>query len=212
MSQLINFVKILFFTALVFGFLLLIFLWRLDADSTVTATDEEKKNAFESAQFEPSILANFDKYKELQTFLALNADAIVDYNDSIHIARELKFDTISRTALSKGDCYGFSINWNQNLASINESNNNFPLFIRAKLDSIIDYGVGRKNLTSFCVCKLKAVTIYVKTDRRETGLFVSHELLWNRAMERYSGYLNNKDSLINGNCVYRIGLTEHHGH
>jgi hypothetical protein len=43
-------------------------------------------------------------------------------------------------------------------------------------------------------------------------LYISHELIWNGKVERDYDHINNKDTTINGICIYRIGMTEHHGH
>jgi hypothetical protein len=83
---------------------------------------------------------------------------------------------------------------------------NVPDFLKPKLDSIYN-AIGDSNIKSFEVCKDKKITIEVRSEGGENGLYISHNLMWNTKIERNYAYSDNKDTLINGNCIYRIGMT-----
>ena len=62
------------------------------------------------------------------------------------------------------------------------------------------------------MCKDKKIRIEVRWDGGENGLYISHNLFWNAKKDRDYAYSDNKDTLINGEWIYRLGMVEHHGH
>ena len=60
--------------------------------------------------------------------------------------------------------------------------------------------------------KGKDIEIEVKTEDKGNGLYITHILIWNRNFKKDYAYNDNRDTFINADCIYRLTLTEEHGH
>jgi len=169
------------------------------------ATEEQKKQVMEKVNFDQSIIASLSQYDKLKDFLLTYGDTIIAYRDSRNVVHVHGGGGKVDTVLERQDCYNFF------QGNSNYDITNVPDFLKPRLDSIYR-AIGDGNIKSFEVCKDKKVRIEVRSEGGENGLYRSHNLMWNTKKERDYAYSNNKDTLLNGNCVYRIGMTEHHGH
>ena len=168
------------------------------------ATDEQKKQLMKNVKFDQSIIANLSHYDNLKDFLLFYGDTIIAYRDSKNYVIQVYGGGKMDTVLEKQDCYNF-FQGDPSLIT------NVPNFLKHNLDSIYR-AIGDGNIKSFAVCKDKKVTIEVRSEGGENGLYTSHNLMWNTKIERDYAYSDNKDTLLNENWIYRIGMTEHHGH
>jgi hypothetical protein len=169
------------------------------------ATEEQKKQAMDKAAFDLTVISDSSRYIALRDFLLFYGDTIISYRDNRNYVIVVHGGNQTDTVLQKQDCYSyFQGNRNYDISNV-------PDILKQKLDSIYKV-IGDNNIRSFEVCKDRKVQIHVRTDGGENGLFISHTLMWNSKLERDYAYSDNKDTVINGNCIYRIGMTEHHGH
>lgn len=178
----------------------------ISCDSMVPtpATGKQKKQTMDKAAFDQSIVSGINKYDNLKNFLLYYGDTIIAYRDSRNYVIEVDRGGKTDTVLHKQDCYTyFQSNSNYDITNV-------PDFLKTKLDSICK-AIGN-NIKSFGVCKDKKIRMEIRSEGGENGLYISHNLLWNTNMERDYEYSLNKDTLITGNCIYRIGMTEYHGH
>jgi hypothetical protein len=105
------------------------------------------------------------------------------------------------STLTKDDCiYFFEGNDRYDI-------NNIPNFLKSELSTIYSK---IEEVESFEICKDKKITI--KNNRINEGLIISHLLIWNTKQEEDYEFVKNRDMILNKDVVYRIGLTEHHGH
>lgn len=169
------------------------------------ATEEQKKQAMNNAIFDQAIISNINRYDNLKYFLLTYSDTIISYRNSKNYVIEISSGGKTDTVLQKQDCYNFF------QGNSYYDITNVPAFLRAKLDSIY-HAIGDNNIKSFEVCKDKKITIEVRMLGGENGLYVSHNLMWNIKMQTDHAYSKNKDTLLNENCIYRIRMTEDHGH
>jgi hypothetical protein len=170
----------------------------------IPATEEQKKQAMDKAAFDQTIVSGIGKYSNLKNFLLSYGDTIIAYRDGRNYVIEVGGGGKTDTVLQKQDCY----NYFQGNPGFDITN--VPDFLKPKLDSI--YKAIGDNIKSFEVCKDKKIRIEVRSEGGDHDLYISHNLLWNAKMERDYAYEDNKDTLINGDCIYRIGMTEYHGH
>ena len=170
------------------------------------ATEQQKKDKLKSAYFDQNIIKNIDKYESLKTFLENNIDTIIKFryskNTAILVRGQGQPDS---NYLADDNCYNF-FQGNSRYEITNVPDN-----LKKELDSLF-ISFHENDIKSFEVCKDKKISIEVRSIGGENGLYISHNLLWNTNIERDYAYDDNKDTLINRNCIYRIGLTEHHGH
>ena len=169
------------------------------------AIEEQKKRAMENAKFDQAIITGISKYDELKNFLLSYDDTIISFRDSKNYVIRVHGGGKTDTVLEKQDCYNFF------QGNSNYDITNVPGFLKPKLDSIYKE-IGDNNIKSFEICKDKKIRIEIRSEGGENGLYISHNLLWNAKIETDYAYSDNKDTLINGNCIYRIGMTERHGH
>ena len=169
------------------------------------ATEEQKKEVMKKAKFDGDIILNIPAYDELKDFLFKYSDTITSYRDSKNIVIEVGGAGKTDTLLHKSDCYNFF------QGNINYDITNVPDFLKRRLGSIYNK-LGDRFIKSFEICKKKKITIEVRSEGGRNGLYISHVLIWNGKIERDYAYIDNKDTAINGNCIYRIGMTEEHGH
>ena len=169
------------------------------------ATEEQKKYVLNNAEFDEVIIFNISSFDKLKDFLIENSDTIISYRDSKNVVIKVSGGTKTDTVLQKCECYNFF------QGNINYDISNVPDFLKDRLDSIYNT-LGDRFVKSFEVCKDKKIRIQVRSDGGENGLYVSHILLWNTKMQKDYAFSDNKDTMINGDCIYRIGLTEYHGH
>ena len=170
------------------------------------ATEEQQKQTMNNALFDQNIVSNLAKYKKLKSFLDTNIDTIIKFRHSKNTATLIGGQgQPDSNYLSDDNCYNFF----QGNARYDISN--VPDFLKKQLDTIF-HSFGDKQINSFEVCKDKKIAIQVRSEGGENGLYISHTLLWNTKIERDYVYSNNKDTLIDKDCIYRIGMTEHHGH
>lgn len=169
------------------------------------ATEEQRKQAMDKAVFDETIVSGINKFENLKNFLLFYSDTIIAYRDRRNYVIEVGSDGKTDTVLQKKGCYNFF------QGNSNYDITNVPDFLKSKLDSIYN-AIGDTNIKSFEVCKSKKIRMEIRSVRLENGLYISHNLLWNAKMETDYAYSDNKDTLINGNCIYRIGMIEHHGH
>ena len=169
-------------------------------------TEEQQKKTIDNALFDQRIISNLAKYKKLKAFLESNIDTIIKFRHSKNTATLIggqgKPDS---NYLADDNCYNFF----QGNARYDISN--VPDFLKKQLDTMF-HSFGEKGINSFEVCKDKKITIQVRSEGGENGLYISHNLLWNTKIEKDYAYSNNKDTLIDKDCIYRIGMSEHHGH
>ena len=183
----------------------LFLLFSCDSMVPTQATEEQKKLAINKASFDPMIVSGISRYDDLKNFLLRYGDTIISYRNKRNYIIEVHGNGKMDTVLQKQDCYVFfQHNSHYDITNV-------PDFIKPKLDSIFR-SIGENNINSFEVCKNKAVTIQIRSEDGENGLYISHSLMWNTPIERDYAYIENKDTSINENCIYRIGMTEHHGH
>jgi hypothetical protein len=169
------------------------------------ATDEQKKQAMHNAVFDQTIVSGVSRYDDLKNFLLSYGDTIISYRDNRNYVIEVHGGGKTDTVPQKEDCYNFfQGNHNYDITNV-------PDFLKPKLDSIY-HAIGEGNIKSFVVCKDKKIRIEVRSEGGENGLYVLHNLMWNEKTETDYAYSDNKDTLINGDCIYRIGMIEHHGH
>ena len=159
----------------------------------------------DSVIFDLAIISNISRYDDLKNFLLSYKDTIISYRDGKNYLIKVSSGGNTDTVLQKQDCYNFS------QGNRNYDITNVPDFLKSKLDSIYK-AIGGSNIKSFVVCKNKKITIEIRSEGGKYGLYFSHNLMWNTKMEADYSYTDNKDTLINGNCIYRIGMIEHHGH
>ena len=158
-----------------------------------------------NAKFDEGIILNIPAYDELKDFLLQYSDTIISYRDSKNVVIEIGGAGKTDTVLQMSDCYNFfQGNSNCNITNV-------PDFLKGRLDSIYNK-LGDRFIKSFEVCKDKKITFEVQSEGGENGLYISHGLIWNGKVERDYAYIDNKDTTINGNYIYRIGMTELHGH
>ncbi len=169
------------------------------------ATEEEKKQAMDKAVFNQTIISDSSRYNALKNFLLSFGDTIISYRDNRNYVIEVHGGGITDTVLQKQDCYNFF------QSNSNYDITNVPDFLKPKLDSIYKL-IGDNNIKSFQICKDRKINIEVRSEGGENGLYISHNLMWNTKTDRDYAYSDKKDTLINGTYIYRIGMTEHHGH
>ena len=170
------------------------------------ATEQQKNDKMNSAYFDLNIIKNIDKYENLKMFLENNMDTIIKFRYSKNTATIVRGQGQSDSIyLADENCYNFFQGNSRNDIT------NVPDNLRKELDSLFN-SFNEKDIKSFEICKDKKIRIEVRSEGGENGLYISHNLLWNTDIERDYSYEDNKDTLINRNCIYRIGLIEHHGH
>jgi hypothetical protein len=178
----------------------------LNACAPTPATEQQKKDKMTSAYFDQNIFKNIDKYENLKTFLENNIDTIIKFRYSKNTATLVRGQgQADSNYLADDNCYNF-FQGNDRYDITNVPDN-----LKSELDSLF-HTFNENELNSFGVCKDNKISIEIRSEGGDNGLYISHTLLWNTNMERDYAYDDNKDTLINGNCIYRIGLTEHHGH
>lgn len=187
---------------LVFGFLLLT---ACNFGVPKFATEEQKKQLMKNSKFDQSIILGISVYDELRDFLLKYADTIILYRDSKNFVIEVGGNNDKDTVYQKSSCYNFF------QGNSNYDISNVPNFLKAKLGSIYKK-IDHQFIKSFKVCRDKKISIEVRSESRKNGLYISHELIWNGKEERDYVYIDSKDTTINSNYIYRIGMTEHHGH
>jgi hypothetical protein len=159
----------------------------------------------EKSVFDQSIVSGINRYDTLKSFLLSYSDTIIAFRNRKNYVIEVSDGGKTDTVLQEQDCYYYF----QENSSFDITN--VPDFLKTKLDSIYK-AIGIDNIESFEVCKSKRIEIKVRSEGGENGLYISHNLLWNTKIDRDYAYIDNKDTLISGNCIYRIGMIEHHGH
>lgn len=165
------------------------------------ATEEQQKQAMDQAVFDESVITNLSRYDDLKNFLSTYGDTIIAYrnerNYGIRYSDTGKADSFQVTE----DCYRyFEKNDRHDITNV-------PDFLKPKLDSIYNK-IGSTYIKAFEICKDKKIRIEVRSESRGNGLYISHNLLWNAKLENDYHYLDNKDTLMMGGCIYRIGLRE----
>ncbi len=170
------------------------------------ATEQQKKDAMRNAKFDQSIIKHLSKYEHLKTFLENNCDAIIKYRYCRNKATLLRGKgQLDSNYLADDNCYNFF--QGNNYFDIT----NVPDNLKVELDSLF-HTFNSNEINSFRICKDKKITIEVRSEGGESGLYISHNLMWNTRIERDYTYSDNKDTLLNNMCIYRIGLIEHYGH
>lgn len=170
------------------------------------ATDQQKKDKMNGACFDQNIIKNIDRYEGLKIFLEKNIDTIIKFRYSKNTATLIRGQgQPDSNYLVDDNCYCFF----QGNSSYDITN--VPENLRKKLDSLF-HSFNEKEIESFGVCKDMKISIKVRSEGGENGLYISHNLIWNTVIERDYAYDDNKDTLLDNKCIYRIGLTEHHGH
>ena len=170
------------------------------------ATEQQKKDKMKSAYFDQNIIKNIGKYENLKIFLENNIDTIIKFRYSKNTATLVRGKGQSDSNyLADDNCYNF-FQGNSRYDIMNVPDN-----LKKELGSLF-HSFNEKEIKSFEVCKDKKISIEVRSEGGENGLYISHNFLWNVNIERDYDYDDNKDTLINKNCIYRIGLTEHHGY
>jgi hypothetical protein len=159
-----------------------------------------------SAYFDQNIIKNLDKYESLKTFLENNIDTIIKFRYSKNTATLVRGQgQPDSNFLADDNCYNFF------QGNSRYDITNVPDNLKKELGSLF-HSFNEKEIQSFEICNDKKISIEVRSEGGENGLYISHNLFWNTKIERDYAYDDNKDTLINRNCIYRIGLTEHHGH
>lgn len=170
------------------------------------ATEEQKKQTMNNALFDQSIISNLAKYNKLKAFLETHIDTIIKFRHSKNTATLVGGqEQPDSNYLADDNCYNFF------QGNVRYDISNVPDFLKQQLDTLF-HSFGERNIKSFEVCKDKKISIKVRSEGGENGLYISHNLLWNTKIERDHAYSDNKDTLIDKDCIYRIGMTEHHGH
>ena len=170
------------------------------------ATEEQKKQTMSNALFDKSIISNLTKYKKLKGFLEINIDTIIKFRHSKNTASLTRGQgQPDSNYLADDNCYNFFQGNDRYDIS------NVPDFLKNQLDTIF-HSFGDKQIRSFGVCKDKKITIEVRSEGGKNGLYISHTLLWNTEIEKGNTCVDNKDTIIDKDCIYRIEMTEHHGH
>lgn len=170
------------------------------------ATNEQRKQAMDNAFFDKNVIGKLANYEKLKEFLEMNIDTIIKFRYSKNTATLVSGQgQPDSNYLADDDCYIFF------QGNTRYDISNVPDFLKDQLDTIFRL-FGEKDINSFEVCKNKKISIQVRSKGGENGLYISHNLLWNTKIERDYAYSDNKDTLIKKNCIYRIGMTEHHGH
>jgi len=186
--------------------ILLFIVLTLNACVPTPATEQQKKDIMSGAYFDQNIIKNIDKYENFKAFLESNIDTIINFRYSKNTATLVRGQGQSDSNyLANDNCYNF-FQGNDRYDITNVPDN-----LKGELDSLF-HSFNDKEIQSFGVCMDKKISIEVRSEGGENGLYISHNLLWNTNIERDYAYDDNKDTLINRNCIYRIGLTEHHGH
>lgn len=168
------------------------------------ATREQRKQAMHNARFDQTIISDIYRYNDLKNFLHSYSDTIISYRDSRNYMDTYDGNK-TETVLQRQDCYSFSE------GNSSDDITDIPDFLKPKLDSILST-LGDTAVRSFKVCKDKKINIDVRLKECGNGLYIFHNLIWNSKIERDYSYIDSKDTLINRDCVYRIGLIEDHGH
>lgn len=170
------------------------------------ATKQQKEDAMKSAYFDKNIIKNIGKYENLKIFLEDNIDTIIKFRYSKNTATIVKGQgQPDSNYLSDENCYIFF------QGNSRYDITNVPDILKNELDCLFN-SLSESEIRSFEVCKDKKISIDVRREGGDNGLYIYHNLIWNTKMERDHEYEDNKDTLINGNCIYRIGMSEHHGH
>jgi hypothetical protein len=166
------------------------------------ATEQQKRAAMNNAHFDPNVIKNIDKYEILRAFLEQNIDTIIKFRYSKNVAVLVGGEGHpDSNYLADDKCY---VNNRYDTAKV-------PDHLKIQLSGLFQ-SFDDKDIITYEICKDKRIRILVKVEEGENGLFISHDLLWNTIIERDYYYKDNKDTLLNNKCIYRIGLTEHHGH
>ena len=169
------------------------------------ATKEQKTAALQNSTFDKINIKKLPQYEELKNFLELNADTIISYRDTKNEVTLVRGQGLpDSTYLQKEDCYNFF----QGNERFNITN--VPDFLKEPLYKIF-HSIGDSNIASFTVCKDKIINIEISSNGVGNRLFISHNFIWNSKSGKDYKYENNKDSLLNDNCIYRIGLIEDEG-
>jgi len=170
------------------------------------ATAEQKRQAMQNASFDKGVIQNLDRYAYFKSFLEKNIDTIIKFRFNRNTATLIRGQGQSDSNyLADDNCYNFF------QGNPRYDISNVPDFLKNKLDSIF-ISFGDNNIRSFEVCKDNKIEIVIKSEWRGNGLSIFHSLLWNTKIERDYAYIDNKDTLIDKKCIYRIGLLEDHGH
>ncbi|MCU0352946.1 MAG: hypothetical protein MUD08_04280 [Cytophagales bacterium] len=164
-------------------------------------TEEEKQEALQKAVFDSKITEKLLAYERLKTFLENNAAAIIAYRDSKNVVQVVGTDS---TYLMSEDCYTFF----QGNPSTDITN--VPDSLKTQLTEIYN-AIGKQNIESFTVCNDKRISIEAKQDKVQKRLHVVHALVWN-TKQWTEVYERSKDTMLNGNCIYRLGLHEEVGY
>ncbi len=160
-------------------------------------TEKQKKEMVENTHFDQNIIKNLHRYEKLKLFLENNIDSIIKFRYSLNTA--VQNGKPDKIILLDQDCYSFfQGNYRYDISNV-------PNNIKKELDSLF-HSFNEKEIQLFEVCKNRKITIHVKSDGGENGIYISHYLLWN---ENNYGYQYYKDTLIDRNCIYRIEMSQH---
>ena len=157
------------------------------------ATDEQRQETIQNASFDRVFLLNIDGYNYFKTFLEKHLDTIIQFRQRLN--GENPHDNC---------CSFFQGNPRYDISNV-------PDFLKKDIDSIFHHVVADR-IESFQLCKDREIKMTVRREGGENGLSISHVLIWNSKMEKDNAYIANKDTLISENCIYRLGMTEDHGH
>ena len=169
-------------------------------------SEKEKKLELEKAQFDNTIIANFEKYKELNAFLQTNLNAIITYRFSNHKVILVHGKSNGQDSVYLGDeeCYAFYD------SHPNEEFLDVPDNLKSKVSQLLSL-IGKDNILLYEVCKNGKISITVKQVDKKNGLYILHSLIWNIETEKKFQDNETKDSTIDNNCIYRISLYENYG-
>ncbi|WPP49648.1 hypothetical protein [Catalinimonas niigatensis] len=183
-------------------FLVLMYSCILD---TRYATEQELNDAINNSDFDDKISRELDSYETLKDLLTAHLDTLLDYRNSNNIVIQMGANSqVVDTVLEYEACHSF-FNGNSDYDI-----NSVPKFLQKPINRAWSQ-IGDR--TSFTICKNKEIRIVAKTDALGNGLYISHELMWNQANDKnWRRYLLQKDTSLTEDCIYRLGLTEHHGH
>ena len=180
-----------------------IFLILISCDFS-TDNKQQENDLLKKATFDKNIIENIAKYQNLEIFLKKNIDTLIKFRYNKNIASINKDGEIESSIKIDDDCYFFF----QDGGGYNDISN-VPDYLTRELDSLF-HSFKTTEIQGYEVCKNNKIKIVLKNEERDkNGYFISHELLWNTKVGKDYEFENYKDTLIDKDCIYRIGLTKH---
>ena len=151
-------------------------------------SEKEIQFSLDRVSFETEIISDLPLYEDLNIFLESNLDTIMNYPGRNTDIEE----------------YGYMyLNFKEDI----QSNMQIPVFLKPTLDSLLS-NIGRSNIESISIFNDRTIKFGIKYIFMGNDINIDHELVWGQRPRRFDGseFEKFKDSIVDKNCTYRIGI------